>query len=81
MRNIHKFELHGACCGNGIIRAKKVIAAIEGSGKVNINLAEHTATVTGHIDPYAIVQALQDAKFEAAFIKPEIIAAVESTTD
>jgi len=68
MSKITEFELQGACCANGIIRAKKVIRGIAGTEKVTINLAENIAQVEGDIDPEAVVTALREARFTASYI-------------
>ena len=81
MSNINKFELHGACCANGIIRAKKAIAAVDSGSKVTINLATHTAEVISNADPDAIVVALQNAKFEASFIHQQSSADTDSVSN
>ncbi|HEB95515.1 MAG TPA: heavy-metal-associated domain-containing protein [Sedimenticola thiotaurini] len=68
MSKISEFELQGACCANGIIRAKKVIKGIAGTGKVTIDLAQNIARVEGDVDPEAIVSALRAAKFTASHL-------------
>lgn len=68
MSKISEFELQGACCANGIIRAKKVIKGITGAGKVIIDLAKNVARVEGDVDPEAVVAALREAKFTASHL-------------
>jgi len=67
---ITEFNFKGACCANGIIRAKKAVATVQGSGKTTIDLANHIARIEGEAEPQAIVQALLDAGFEASLLDP-----------
>lgn len=69
MKRISEYELLGACCANGIIRAKKAIGAVPGTGKVSVDLARNIARVEGDARPELIVEALQAARFTAAYIK------------
>ena len=64
-----EFNFKGACCANGIIRAKKAVAKVKGAEKITIDLANHIARVEGEADPEAVVKALTDADFEASFIQ------------
>ena len=61
------FNFKGACCANGIIRAKKAVAVVAGAGKVSIDLANDLALVEGEANPDAIIKALTDEGFEASF--------------
>lgn len=69
MTGIREFELHGACCANGIIRAKKAIAGVNGAGRVKVDLLHHVARVEGNPDPDAVVAALKEVNFEASFVR------------
>ena len=60
------FNFKGARCANGIIRAKKAIAAVAGAGKATVDLANHLVRVEGDADPDAIIKALIQANFEAS---------------
>lgn len=66
---ISEFNFKGACCANGIIRAKKAVAKVNGTEKISIDLANHIARVEGEADPEAIVKALTKADFEVSFIQ------------
>lgn len=62
-----QIQVSGICCGNSIVRAQKIIKAIEGVSKVRIDLANNLAHITGNPSPQAVVSALVDAGFPAAF--------------
>ncbi len=68
MSKVSEFELHGACCANGIIRAKKAVKGVAGTGRVTIDLTRNVARVEGEAAPESIVEALQDANFTAAYL-------------
>ena len=62
-----RISVNGICCGNSIVRAQKVIKAIEGVNKVRIDLANNLAHISGNPSPHAVVTALIEAGFPAAY--------------
>ncbi len=58
-----RIKIGGVTCGNSIVRAQKVIKAIEGVSHVRIDLAENVARITGKPSPDAIIAALNEAGF------------------
>jgi len=68
MTKITEFNFKGACCANGIIRAKKAVATVAGAGKVTIDLANHIARVEGDAKSEDIIKVLTQEKFEVSAI-------------
>ena len=62
-----QISVSGICCGNSIVRAQKVIKAIEGVSKVRIDLANNLAHISGNPSPHAVVKALIEAGFPSAY--------------
>lgn len=62
-----QINVSGICCGNSIVRARKVIKAFDSVSGVRIDLANNLAHIEGNPDPEAVVVALIEAGFPAAY--------------
>ena len=58
-----EIPIRGICCGNSIVRAKKLIEALPGVASVRIDLARNVAVVHGGFDTAEVTAAITAAGF------------------
>jgi Cu+-exporting ATPase len=56
-------------CAGCVARVEKAIKAVPGVGEANVNLVEHTASVSGSAEPRALITALKTAGYEAVELR------------
>ncbi len=61
-----RFEITGMSCAGCAGRAERALSAVPGVAQSNVNLADHTARVTGDVTPKALADALGAAGYPAA---------------
>lgn len=66
MNHAAVFNIKGMSCKSCVGRVEKAIAAVTGVEDVQVNLAEKTATVTGSASENDLLNALQQAGYQAS---------------
>jgi len=64
-----RLSVGGMHCAGCVAKVEKAIAAVPGVTEANVNLVEHTASVSGSADPKAVIAAIATAGYEAAELK------------
>ena len=59
----------GATCASCVRTIEKALQSVPGVARAQMNLADHTATVSGHADTQALVQAVTAAGYGASVIE------------
>jgi Cu+-exporting ATPase len=62
----HRLSIAGMSCAGCVASVENALKDVPGVTEAAVNFAEHTATVTGDVDPKTLVQAVVDAGYEAA---------------
>ena len=68
-----KFKVSGMSCGHCRGHVAEAITSLPGVKDADINLASGTATVTGDVDPAAVVKAIADAGYTATPIDEPLL--------
>ncbi|MDF0751781.1 heavy metal translocating P-type ATPase [Marinobacter sp. 71-i] len=58
----------GATCSSCVSTIEKALMSIDGITGAHMNLADNTATATGHADPQALIKAVESAGYGASVI-------------
>ncbi|WP_299151178.1 copper-translocating P-type ATPase [uncultured Tateyamaria sp.] len=66
-----RFDITGLHCASCVGRAEGALAAVPGARDVQVNLADHSARVTGG-DPHAVLSALSGAGYEGRVITTQL---------
>jgi len=56
-------------CAGCVSKVEKALTAVPGVAEANVNLVEHTASITGTVDPKSLIAAVAAAGYEAAELK------------
>lgn len=64
-----RLSIGGMSCAGCVATVEKALQGVPGVSAASVNFAEHTASVSGDVDPAALVQAVADAGYEAAQLK------------
>ncbi len=59
----------GATCASCVNTIEKALKSVEGITGAHMNLADNTATATGHADPQALVKAIESSGYGASVIE------------
>ena len=59
----------GATCASCVNTIEKALKSVEGITGAHMNLADNTATATGHADPQALVKAVESSGYGASVIE------------
>ena len=66
-----RFSISGMSCAGCVASIESAIKAVPDVSSANVNLVERTATVEGKIDPQKIIQAIQEAGYDASELNGE----------
>ena len=61
----------GATCSSCVSTIEKALMSIDGITGAHMNLADNTATATGHADPQALIKAVESAGYGASVIEDQ----------
>ncbi len=76
----HRLSIAGMTCAGCVANVENALKGVPGVTEAAVNFAEHTATVTGDVDPKTLVRAVVDAGYEAAEMRgPQDEAEKEAT--
>nr|WP_238942246.1 heavy metal translocating P-type ATPase [Marinobacter sediminum] len=64
-------SVSGATCASCVSTIEKALTSVPGVTGAHMNLADNTATATGHADPQALVRAIESAGYGARVIENE----------
>ncbi|MDF7680096.1 copper-exporting P-type ATPase CopA [Enterobacteriaceae bacterium ESL0689] len=64
--------INGMSCASCVSHVQKALAAVPGVVKAQVNLAERTALVMGHVPASALVQAVENAGYRAEAIEDDL---------
>ena len=64
-----RLSIGGMHCAGCVAKVEKALVAVPGVSEANVNLIEHTASITGRAEPRALIAALKSAGYEAAELK------------
>ncbi|WP_231568959.1 copper-translocating P-type ATPase [Photobacterium gaetbulicola] len=67
-----QFILSGMTCASCVSSVEKAILSVSGVSSTSVNLAERTALVSGHALSSAIIQAVEDAGYQAELSEDEL---------
>jgi Cu+-exporting ATPase len=56
-----RLSISGMSCAGCVTTVENALRGVPGVNEASVNFAEHTATVTGDVDPQTLVQAVVDA--------------------
>ncbi|MBL3556094.1 MULTISPECIES: heavy metal translocating P-type ATPase [Marinobacter] len=59
----------GATCASCVNTIEKALKSVEGITGAHMNLADNTATATGHADPQALIRAVESSGYGASVIE------------
>jgi Cu+-exporting ATPase len=68
-RRVIRLSVGGMHCAGCVSKVEKALTAVPGVAEANVNLVEHTASVTGPVDPKSLIAAVAAAGYEAAELK------------
>jgi Cu+-exporting ATPase len=60
-----RLSISGMSCAGCVTTVENALRGVPGVNEASVNFAEHTATVTGDVDPQTLVQAVVDAGYGA----------------
>lgn len=64
-----RLSILGMRCAGCVSSVEGALAAVAGVESVNVNFADHSALVTGNVEPDALKQAVKEAGFDAAIME------------
>jgi len=64
-----RLSILGMSCAGCVGAVEGALQSVEGVGSATVNFADHTALVTGNIDPERLKKAVQDAGYDAAVME------------
>ena len=64
-----RLTIGGMHCAGCVSKVEKALANVPGVAEANVNLVEHTASVSGTADPTSLITAVAAAGYEAAELK------------
>ena len=67
-----QFILSGMTCASCVSSVEKAILSVPGVSSTSVNLAERTALVSGHAPSNKIIQAVEDAGYQAELSEDEL---------
>ncbi|PSU32243.1 copper-translocating P-type ATPase [Photobacterium lutimaris] len=67
-----QFILSGMTCASCVSSVEKAIISVDGVISTSVNLAERTALVSGRADSHRIIQAIEDAGYQAELSEDEL---------
>jgi len=65
----YRFSIGGMSCAGCVAAVENAIRAVPGVDEATVNLGERTASVSGHVVPESVVEAVTRAGYEAAQLK------------
>lgn len=67
-----QFILSGMTCASCVSSVEKAILSVAGVASTSVNLAERTALVSSNVDSHLIIQAIEDAGYQAELSEDEL---------
>jgi P-type Cu+ transporter len=64
-----RLSILGMSCAGCVSAVEGSLAAVDGVTSVNVNFADHSATVKGLVDPETLTRAVRDAGYDAAVME------------
>lgn len=64
-----RLSIGGMSCAGCVAAVEKAINGVPGVETAAVNFAEHTASVNGDVDVEAVIRAIRDAGYDAAWLK------------
>ncbi len=66
---VRRFSIAGMSCAGCVVTVENALKNVPGVAEATVNFAEHTATVTGAVDPQALIAAVRAASYDAAVLR------------
>ncbi len=66
---VRRLSISGMSCAGCIATVENALKNVPGVTEATVNFAEHTATVTGAVDPQALITAVRAASYDAAVLR------------
>jgi len=64
-----RLSILGMSCAGCVSVVESALTEVSGVTEVSVNFADHSATVTGQVDPELLIKAVKDAGYEAAVME------------
>lgn len=62
----YRLSIGGMSCAGCVNTVEQALQTVSGVSEARVNFAEHTATVSGEVEASTLIEAVQDAGYEAA---------------
>ena len=66
---VKRLSISGMSCAGCVATVENALKNVPGVTEATVNFAEHTATVTGAVDPQALITAVRAASYDAAVLR------------
>ena len=66
---VRRLSISGMSCAGCVATVENALKNVPGVAEATVNFAEHTATVTGAVDPQALITAVRAASYDAAVLR------------
>ena len=66
---VRRLSIAGMSCAGCVATVENALKNVPGVTEATVNFAEHTATVTGTVDPQALITAVRAASYDAAVLR------------
>ena len=66
---VKRLSIAGMSCAGCVATVENALKNVPGVTEATVNFAEHTATVTGAVDPQALITAVRAASYDAAVLR------------
>jgi len=64
-----RLSILGMSCAGCVSVVEGALGSVDGAAAVNVNFADHSAVVKGHVDPEKLIRAVRDAGYDAAVME------------
>jgi len=64
-----RLSILGMSCAGCVSTVEGALGSVDGVAAVNVNFADHSALVKGHVDPEKLIRAVKEAGYDAAVME------------